>query len=964
VFIRENFMKYVKRKTNKIHLAIALLISFAVLLALAVVLGLTLFKDDIQPESEKPEILEGEDIYYNMAIAYPVVEEKNITMIGVKNKNGAYDLVRPDEGGTMLLCYTDKNGDTKVYYPSILAEENKDYNSLYAIEMNDSYKQFFKLSYLSIALEIPYFEARIILSEDKIERANELREYGLTEDKKTTVTVYYTDEDGKDQAHVITIGAKNINGNGYYFMVDDRDYVYTSQNNYFDYALMGFESFIKATLVSEGLTMDNGQEPFLTTNFYEWVNEVHDTEGEKVTADSTVVMYLDTLEPKNKPKNGSQDETSYGDGYRHSGYTEVEFDLKKYNTPELSRLRDIIVGKELGTYYDLFSPNSSPLDALTVTLTSRSNQLDFSKNETQSYSYEIYKIESILTENGEICNTGTPIGENHLIKAAYNLYVDDKLAGSGYYGVFDLSETVYNPVTVGILKQNKIGEIEPINLRVEYSKENSVKIDVRYVVAEIISIENKNGKRQERVTAESRVSYKYRIMKNGVLGEELKTDVINFNENTEQNAYVLEVLKGETAGRGKNIEIRSYTAYCQYVYNFKSYKIARIDRFITGKLVSAFRFQNGSKRDPYYGESLYENLMEDENRLYGLNSAACEEVVKILGGISNESNANTADGFFGDETVAIGLTPEVKLKYGLYAYTVYFELPRQIYITDSDYSETLDDYDSAYRLGFTLFISEEQIDGTRYVGSDMYDLVTKIDSKKLDFLNYDFVSYWARRDIIMMDIANIENIGVEFNMEDIYGAYDFSLTHERVNLSSGKEYNKITVYTTVLGENSGNLFTSYVKDKNYSDNAASLTEFYKYALGDKITETDKESAPDSTGTGEFKRLVRMIYMTGYTNLLTKEEQAEILRNGKLLMKLSLKVVENKYNQGNRYVYEFYRNDDRRVMVRLYQADEEGNIKTTPVSDFYVSTFAFKKLVSNFGALLNGKILDTDQGYSD
>jgi hypothetical protein len=218
--------------------------------------------------------------------------------------------------------------------------------------------------------------------------------------------------------------------------------------------------------------------------------------------------------------------------------------------------------------------------------------------------------------------------------------------------------------------------------------------------------------------------------------------------------------------------------------------------------------------------------------------------------------------------------------------------------------------------------------------------------------------------MIMMDIKNIENIGVEFLMSDIYGTYDFKLIHENVKLPTGADFDKIIVSTTVIGENSGNLFTDYVKSRNYTDNNASLTEFYKHVLGDAITQHDKESAPDSTGTAEFKRLVRMIYFTGYTNILTKEEQEEILRDGKLLMKMSLKITDNVYNQGNRYVYEFYRNDDRRVMVRIYQADSEGNAKTAPVSDFYISTFAFKKLVRNFNDILNGKILDTDKGYAD
>ena len=962
-------MQIVKKKIDKFRLTVILSFAFVLLVAIAIVLGVVLLGGEEAPgETVKPEILEGEDIYYNMAIAYPAIKETDIQMISVKNKTGKYDLMRPDGGGSMIIYYTDKNGDVKAYKPSILKEENMDYDNLYAIEMNDSYKSIFKLTYLCIALEIPYFEERIILSSDPDERTVELREYGLTNDKATTVLFTYKDEGGAEKAHTVTIGAKNINGNGYYFMVDDREYVYTSQNNHYDYAMMGFESFIKSTLVAAGLPVDNGQEPLLTTNFYEWINEMHKEEGEAVEKDSTVVMYLDTLYPKNDPENGS-DSSSYGDGYYHTGYKQEEFLLSKYVSGSLKRMSDLLVGKKTGVYFDTTSQSSSELDQIIVTLTSRLNEIDFGSSQSKKYTYEIYKIESILTDNGEICDTGTVVGSNNLIKAAYNLYIDDKPSGSGYYGVFDLGEGAFSDSSVKLLRESAVGNVGPFNLEVNYTSENSVAINVKYVVTEIVAIQNASGASMNRVTDKSIVSYKFKILKNGEVSAEEEIAVVDFNEDTPKNAKAYEALKGETAGKNKDIIINEYDAYCQYVYDFITYKIASIDYFVTSKLVSAFRFQNASKRDPYYGESLYENLMQDENKLYGLDSGACESVVQILGGIASDSTANTADGFYGSETVAVGLTPEIKKHYGLYAYTVYFELPRQIYVSDGTYSDTLDDYDSAYTIGFTLYISEEKPDGTRYVASDMYDVVTKIDSEKLDFLNYDFVSFWARRDLIMMDVKYIENIGVEFNMTDVYGAYDFKLNHEEGKTQSGSPFHKITVNTTILSENSGNLFTDYVKGKQqesslYDDFTASLTEFYNYALGDKLEEAEKESSPDSPGTAEFKQIIRMIYLTGYQNLLTKEEQAEILRDGELLMTLSFKVRENKYNNGNRYVYEFYRNDDRRVMVRLYQADADGNMKSDPVSDFYISTFAFKKIVRNFNGLLNGEILDPNVGYAD
>jgi len=62
-----------------------------------------------------------------------------------------------------------------------------------------------------------------------------------------------------------------------------------------------------------------------------------------------------------------------------------------------------------------------------------------------------------------------------------------------------------------------------------------------------------------------------------------------------------------------------------------------------------------------------------------------------------------------------------------------------------------------------------------------------------------------------------------------------------------------------------------------------------------------------------------------------------------------------------YVYEFYRIDDRRVMVALYRLGS-GGIEVNRVSDFFISTFAFKKLVRNFTNLLNGAEINVDKGY--
>ena len=94
--------------------------------------------------------------------------------------------------------------------------------------------------------------------------------------------------------------------------------------------------------------------------------------------------------------------------------------------------------------------------------------------------------------------------------------------------------------------------------------------------------------------------------------------------------------------------------------------------------------------------------------------------------------------------------------------------------------------------------------------------------------------------------------------------------------------------------------------------------------------------------------------------LTAEEQAEILANAPMLARISFKLSE----RTNKYVYEFYRASDRRVLVKIYEADAAGVATTEAVSDFSISTATFKKIVGAFDTILNAGIITGDEPYFD
>ncbi len=979
-------MKHIEKKklNKKQKLAIILGAIFTVLLATAITVSAILSnKEEEKPQGEPPVIFDGEAILYNYAIAYPEVKESSMQVISVRNANGSFDLVRPEEGYEFILRYFDSNGESHIYYPNITEEDTAfSYSDLLALE-TDGYAKMTKLAYLTIALSAPAFEERIILSEIEGTDEEKLKAYGLNEEKANTLYFSYLVEeevDGKkvkvEKSHTLKIGDQTVFGNGYYFMVDDRPYVYSSKNNSFAYALAGFASFIKPTLVAAGLDTDNGFGPYLTSAYYQWSNIKHDAPTDKIEEGSKVIAYVDTV----RPVWHSDTETKTEDGYINTGYDLIEIDLSGLdkNSENHKRVMNALVGRLIGNYYDPKDPMANPSNQIVFTTTSYFGALDFSEKEKQAYEYTITAIEAIITDDEEIIQEGTEVADNNLVKVTYRMSIDGKdVASRDLHAVVDLNSKIPDSAKAKI-KEASVGTLaEPIVFTVEYTKDNANKRDGKKVITEIISIFDGDDE-AEKISEKSVVLYRYCYEVDGVLSEEMpgKMDMTK-TPTTEEGKRIQKELKGKSAGKNLKIEISESSVYYEYLLSFVTYNVARVDYYITGNLISAFKFVNPSDRDPYYGESLYENLMTDGHKLYGLNSTACEEVVRMLGGIDPNGESGKANGLYGAEAVEIGITPEVMDKYGLFANTIYFELPRGLisYSTgeatsSSTMLEELDDYTYLEKIGFTLYISDpDPIDGSRYAACDLYDLVTKVPENTFLFLEYDFESFWARRSIVLMDIAYVTSMSVEFNMQEFKGEYNMELLHKTAYVFNNKKqytvptvggystFDEITVKVTPNfdKEYTETKLISYIKEKGYD--FLSLTEFYDSLYGEDVDEL-KAAFPDSIGTDYFKEAIQVLYLTRLLDILSEEEQKAAAESEPLL-RIKLGTSTTSYE----YVYEFFRLDDRRVMVRICQITPSG-IEITPTSDFYISTFALKKLVSNFYGLMNGEKIDALIGYPD
>ena len=251
----------------------------------------------------------------------------------------------------------------------------------------------------------------------------------------------------------------------------------------------------------------------------------------------------------------------------------------------------------------------------------------------------------------------------------------------------------------------------------------------------------------------------------------------------------------------------------------------------------------------------------------------------------------------------------------------------------------------------------------------MYEIIAKVSAYKLEFLDKSFTEYWARETLAAVNYTDITEMTLDFYMSDLHGSYDMDIEHNTVYLYNGyayatqpevdgkkvgQKYDNIVVNVTPIGSNATeSVLTRELRASGLS--SMRLCTVYQRAMGaDEVP----MGVYDSLGTDNFKSVLSIIFNTYYTGGLTAEEQAQGFADGELVMKFSFTVPGSTIYP---YVYEFYRIDDRRVMVSIYNQDTQGNALNR-VSDFYVSTFAFKKIARSFNALLNGQTVNEDEGY--
>ena len=182
----------------------------------------------------------------------------------------------------------------------------------------------------------------------------------------------------------------------------------------------------------------------------------------------------------------------------------------------------------------------------------------------------------------------------------------------------------------------------------------------------------------------------------------------------------------------------------------------------------------------------------------------------------------------------------------------------------------------------------------------------------------------------------------------------------------GDEYDFISVIASINGYEEGK---SYI-DGVYTQTALSsylsslkrtklnLADLYNRVAGIKPGNNGLTVGHDTAGTAYYKEMLMVMFSTYYMGVLDSDEIAET-KDKESLMKLTFTVKSS--SASSKFVYEFIRVDARRIMVSFYRLNNEGQ-RTDAVNDFYITDFAFKKIVSAYRSLLSGESFDADEAY--
>ncbi len=274
-----------------------------------------------------------------------------------------------------------------------------------------------------------------------------------------------------------------------------------------------------------------------------------------------------------------------------------------------------------------------------------------------------------------------------------------------------------------------------------------------------------------------------------------------------------------------------------------TYHVVSVDA--VNHMVVCLDFLNSSERPMFNSTDIYAITAPRERTGYIPNASAYMTILESFASLT------------GIETVEVGLTGDVREKYGLDEFMVYYESPYSIKSVgntdDIAIGETVPNY---------LYISEKQEDGSYYVASFLFDIVARVDASAIGFVEWPF-SRWISNTMMAVNIHHLESITFDFNYADAKGKYKFDLS---------------------VAETNGNLSVSRV------------------TLNDKLSNINN-----------FKYLYVALLSTYYTGDYSGEENVQDIISSPERSVLTMTV---RLRDGDVHTFDFYPYSPRRVLVSL------------------------------------------------
>lgn len=357
--------------------------------------------------------------------------------------------------------------------------------------------------------------------------------------------------------------------------------------------------------------------------------------------------------------------------------------------------------------------------------------------------FEVEKFEKQRDANGKLTT----------VFKTYRVYVgNETVSGGHYYLRFNDSAAVYvsGSASVGTVTGARVAHFANLTLQSE-----SVGATNGCYLMKDVTLWNRGGKNAT-VAAEDTVTVLYtRLEGNRPTGKEhYERATIDLRELGEKQASLF---VGKKVGAVDLYMAGFLGEEGNAVYHIK--QIIAID-----KLFVNYSFVNESERDKFFNGVVYSFGAPFSVVNYIADSDACMDISESL-----------VD-FKADEIVEIGITDEILEKYGLYAHTLYFELPMDL--AYSDVSGKENDFVIENYLANYLYFSDVQSDGTRYVASLGYDVVGKIKADAVNFLDVD-IFHFVNPFIYIVDIDDVKSIAFDFGYADFDKTFTFDIAHKK-----------------------------------------------------------------------------------------------------------------------------------------------------------------------------------------